>query len=88
LKVFEYAPKKIKQSITGSGNASKEQVAAMMSTLLNSKEIPTILDATDALGAAVCHYFQKGIGTISLSGKKSVKKGWSGFVKENQNRIT
>jgi len=88
LKVFEYAPKKIKQSITGSGNASKEQVAAMLTTLLHSKEIPTVLDATDALGAAVCHYFQKGVGTLSLGGKKTNKKGWGSFVKENKDRVS
>ena len=53
--IFEYAPKKIKQSVTGSGNASKEQVAAMLSKLLMFQEIPKLLDATDALGVAVCH---------------------------------
>ena len=57
--IFEYSPKKIKQSITGNGNASKEQVAAMLFTLLKYKDAPKYLDATDGLAVAVCHYFQK-----------------------------
>ncbi|WP_293312703.1 crossover junction endodeoxyribonuclease RuvC, partial [Pedobacter sp. UBA5917] len=52
--VTEYSPRKIKQSITGSGNATKEQVAAMLQRLLNFKETPEFLDATDGLAVAVC----------------------------------
>ena len=59
IPIFEYSPKKIKMSITGNGNASKEQVASMLKSLMNIKEIPKHLDATDGLAAAVCHYFQK-----------------------------
>src|SRR6185436_15867057 len=58
IPIFEYSPKKIKQSITGNGNASKEQVAAMLKTLLKLEQTPGKLDATDGLGAAVCHFFQ------------------------------
>src|SRR5205085_6427741 len=58
IPIFEYSPKKIKQSITGNGNGSKEQVAAMLQTLLGIREKPDFLDATDGLAAAVCHYFQ------------------------------
>ena len=58
IPMTEYSPKKIKMSITGNGNASKEQVAAMLENLLNFKNDDKYLDATDALGAAVCHYFQ------------------------------
>ena len=83
LEVIEYTPKKIKQSITGSGSASKEQVASMLETLLKTKEIPNVLDATDALGAAVCHFFQKG----SSLGKNKKYGGWSEFVKENRQRL-
>src|SRR6186997_3258134 len=57
--VFEYSPRKIKQSITGNGNASKEQVAAILSHLLQFDHQYLLLDATDALGVAVCHQFQK-----------------------------
>ncbi len=86
LEVFEYSPKKIKQSVTGSGNASKEQVASMLSTLLNTKEIPKVLDATDALGAAICHHFQKGRDALNFNSSKKYS-GWSGFVKNNEKRI-
>ena len=79
----EYTPKKIKQSITGSGNSSKEQVARMLMRLLNIKEIPKYLDATDGLAAAVCHHFQKGIGEHN----KSKSSSWKGFLNENPNRL-
>ncbi len=81
IPVAEYAPKKIKQSITGSGTASKEQVAGMLSNLLKFKNTPTHLDATDGLAVAVCHYFQMG--------KPKTEKnysGWKAFVKDNPKR--
>lgn len=78
--IVEYSPKKIKQSVTGNGNASKEQVAAMLLHLLKIKETPKLLDATDALAAAVCHHFQNG--NVE---KKS--KGWGSFVKDNPGRV-
>lgn len=56
--IFEYSPKRIKQSITGKGSASKEQVAAMLQSMFQIKELSKFLDATDGLAAAVCHYFQ------------------------------
>ena len=59
IPIFEYAPKKIKQSITGNGNASKEQVSGMLQSLLNIETMPKQLDASDGLAAAVCHYYQK-----------------------------
>ncbi len=83
--VEEYAPKKIKQSITGSGNASKEQVAGMLQTLLSFKELPKYLDATDGLAAAVCHYFQAGQGGGSGGSKKSYSS-WDAFVKDKDNK--
>ena len=57
--IFEYAPKKIKMAITGKGTASKEQVAGMLKTILDIKEMPKHLDASDGLAAAVCHHFQR-----------------------------
>lgn len=80
--IFEYTPKKIKQSITGNGNASKEQVAAMLINLLSIDKKPEYLDATDGLAAAVCHYFQKG---ISTSG--SNYSGWKQFITKNPGRV-
>ncbi|MCP4552811.1 MAG: crossover junction endodeoxyribonuclease RuvC [Bacteroidetes bacterium] len=82
LPVVEYSPKKIKQSITGKGNASKEQVAAMLIQLLNIKEELTYLDATDGLAAAVCHFFQKG----NLSADDNYNS-WKSFINKNPDRI-
>lgn len=78
----EYTPKKIKQSITGNGNASKEQVAKMLQSLLHFKEIPKYLDATDGLAAAVCHHFQKGVGEHN----KSKSGSWKAFISNNPGR--
>ena len=80
IPIIEYAPKKIKQSVTGNGNASKEQVASMLMTIFNFKERPKLLDATDALAVALCHHYQNGT-------SKGKKKTWSSFVKENPGRI-
>lgn len=83
LPIEEYSPKKIKQSITGSGNASKEQVAQMLMRLLDIKEMPKYLDATDGLAAAVCHHFQGGVGEHN----KSKSGSWKGFMSDNPNRV-
>jgi crossover junction endodeoxyribonuclease RuvC len=82
IPVKEYSPKEIKQSITGSGNASKEQVAKMLMNLNLIKELPKNLDSTDGLAAAVCHHFNKG----KVSTKKSYS-GWDSFIKQNSDRI-
>lgn len=79
IPVVEYAPKKIKQSVCGNGNASKEQVAAMLKQLLHFKETPKLLDATDALSVAVCHFFQGGKTTSS-------NKSWKAFLRDNPGR--
>ncbi|MDH5367036.1 MAG: crossover junction endodeoxyribonuclease RuvC [Cyclobacteriaceae bacterium] len=82
IPITEYAPKKVKQSVTGNGNASKEQVAQMIMTLLNFKDNPPkLLDATDALGVAVTHHFQGGSNTTS-----SVKS-WKSFINDNPDRV-
>ena len=80
IPITEYAPKKIKQSVTGNGNASKEQVAKMLKSLLHFTESPKLLDATDALAVAVCHHFQAGA-LISKS------KSWKAFLAENPGRV-
>ncbi len=80
LPITEYAPKKVKMSVTGNGNASKEQVAEMLKTLLGIKEIPQLLDATDALGVAVCHHFQGKTGASST-------KSWKSFINDNPGRV-
>ncbi len=83
LSICEYSPRKIKQAITGNGNATKEQVAAMLQNLLKFKETPEFLDATDGLAAAVCHSFQK----ITISGNKKNYSGWESFAKDNLKRV-
>lgn len=79
----EYSPRRIKQSITGNGAASKEQVAGMLQNLLHIKELPKDLDATDGLAVALCHHFSKGQGAHnSTKGNGS----WSSFLKNNPER--
>lgn len=85
--ITEYSPRKIKQSITGNGNSTKQQVAAMLQTLLKFNEAPEFLDATDGLAVAVCHSFQK-IGTSTgKTGSKKSYSGWETFVKDNPKKI-
>lgn len=82
IPITEYSPKKVKQSVTGNGNASKEQVAEMIKTLLQIKEIPKLLDATDALAVALCHHFHDG--RIQTRGRNA---GWKSFLEENPDRV-
>ncbi|MCL4135750.1 UNVERIFIED_CONTAM: hypothetical protein GTU68_054151 [Idotea baltica] len=84
--VTEYYPKKIKQSITGNGNASKEQVAAMLKQLLSMDTLPKYLDATDALGAAICHHLNTSRGNYSKNNSEKFGS-WDQFLKANPNRI-
>jgi crossover junction endodeoxyribonuclease RuvC len=81
LTITEYSPKKIKQAVTGNGNAAKEQVADMLCRMLNLKPEKLQLDATDALSVALCHHYQAG---RIVSSKKS---GWKAFIKENPERV-
>jgi crossover junction endodeoxyribonuclease RuvC len=102
LPVFEYPPKRIKQSITGNGNATKEQVANMLRTIFGYRESPSHLDATDGLAAALCHFFQKHVKLPAGSSKPTATKrkstaskkgggksysGWESFIADNPGRI-
>lgn len=90
IPLCEYSPKKIKQSITGNGNASKEQVSSMLQALLKFDGHPEYLDATDGLAAAVCHYLQNDLGSMASSKtKKPAKKhtGWASYLSENPTKI-
>lgn len=83
--IHEYAPLKIKMAITGQGQASKEQVAAMLQRLLklDKNDMGKFMDATDALGAAYCHYLQ-------MSRPETVAthyRGWKDFVNRNKERV-
>ncbi len=85
LAVTEYAPRKIKQSITGNGNASKEQLSIMLQRMFKLEVMPNDMDASDALGAAVCHYLQCSSPMAKFGGKKH--KDWKSFVASNPNRL-
>jgi crossover junction endodeoxyribonuclease RuvC len=82
IPIAEYSPKKVKQSVTGNGNASKIQVAEMLKTLLKIEEIPKLLDATDALAVALCHHFHDG--RLQTRGRTA---GWKSFLEENPGRV-
>jgi crossover junction endodeoxyribonuclease RuvC len=82
MPIFEYAPRKIKQAITGNGNASKEQVAGMLKGILHMKEMPEHLDTTDGLAAAVCHSYQSNV----MNPEKSFNS-WKDFINKHPNRV-
>ena len=83
LDIIEYSPKKIKQSVTGNGNASKEQVAGMLESIMKIKITDTTLDATDALAAALCHFNQ----SQSIFASSKTYSGWDSFIKDNPNKV-
>jgi crossover junction endodeoxyribonuclease RuvC len=82
LPIFEYAPRKIKMSITGQGAASKEQVAAMLMRILKFNMTDIRLDATDGLAAALCHFYQ----TNNPSSEKTYNS-WKDFMGKNPKRV-
>ncbi|MEZ4773410.1 MAG: crossover junction endodeoxyribonuclease RuvC [Bacteroidia bacterium] len=82
LPIFEYAPKKVKMAVTGSGSASKEQVAKMLETHLGREIASSYMDATDGLAVAVCHFFQG-----NFSQKNTNYKDWASFIENNPKRI-
>ncbi len=84
LPITEYAPLKIKMAITGNGQASKEQVAAMLQKMLHIAEndMPAFMDATDGLAAAYCHYLQMGRPVIDKG-----YNGWKDFIAKNPGRV-
>jgi crossover junction endodeoxyribonuclease RuvC len=82
LPIFEYAPRKIKMSITGQGSASKEQVAAMLMNILKFNLAEVKMDATDGLAAALCHFYQ----TNKPVNEKSYNS-WKDFMNKNPKRV-
>jgi crossover junction endodeoxyribonuclease RuvC len=83
IPIYEYAPRKIKMSITGQGAASKEQVAFMLKSLLGLKELPADLDATDGLAAAFCHFLQMGKPATSARAGS-----WKEFIRSHPGRVS
>lgn len=98
IPVFGYPPRLVKQSITGKGSASKEQVAAMVQRLLPGSILPAQLDATDAVSVALCHYFRSrepiaaaASSNSGIQGSKSRKSnysGWQAFLQDNPERTS
>jgi crossover junction endodeoxyribonuclease RuvC len=88
IPVTEYSPKKVKQSITGNGNADKEQVWKMLQRLTSLPDKPKYFDATDALAVALCHHFGSKIPVPAKTapGKKA-KSSWENFVAANKHRV-
>ena len=82
IPITEYSPKKIKLSITGNGNASKEQVAKMLQDMLKIKTLPKKLDSTDGLAAAVCHYFNHN----KMTNDKKYS-GWQSYISKNPDKV-
>lgn len=83
IDVTEYSPRKIKQAVTGNGNASKEQVATFLESILNEKIEVATLDATDALAVAVCHATGKAI----ITGSSAKSNSWKAFINKNPKRV-
>ena len=84
IDVTEYSPKKVKQSITGNGNADKDQVWKLLQRVLNIEEKPQYFDATDALAVALCHHYQTS-SVLNITGKGF--KGWDDFIKKNPGKV-
>jgi crossover junction endodeoxyribonuclease RuvC len=85
IPVTEYSPKKIKQSITGNGNADKQQVWKMLQHILQLQETDIrYMDASDALAVALCHHYQSSSPLKAAGGKL---KGWDDFIAKNPARV-
>ncbi len=98
--VFEYAPTKVKQTITGRGGATKESLAAMLKSILGVESPSKRLDATDGMAVALCHYYTISSSLIGIDrgakskglggGRKSQTRGgsssWEQFVRANPER--
>lgn len=92
IPIFEYAPRTIKQTITGNGSSSKQQVAKMLQHIIHFQEMPEFLDATDALAAAVCHWLDRGKDVnytkhAAQKAKAAKKADWSSFIANNPDRV-
>ncbi len=82
LDIQEYSPREIKQSVTGNGNASKNQIAAMVKSILNLRQMPETFDETDAIAVALCHFYRQN----KISTKKSYSS-WNDFISKNPDKL-
>lgn len=85
--VTEYSPKKVKQAITGNGNANKDQVMKMLERIVEIKQAATYFDATDALAVAICHHFQQTSPLVGVGVATKKSKGWDDFIAQNPGRV-
>lgn len=83
IPIFEYAPKKIKMSITGTGEASKEQIAILLGKFMVMPDTISTLDETDAIAIAYCHHLQ---GSLPTTGSSKCKD-WGDFIKQNPDKV-
>ena len=88
MPVSEYSPKRIKQAITGSGNADKDQVFKMLQHLVNLPDKPKYFDATDALAVAICHHFSDGIPVTKTPSRKKSLSNWEKFMNDNPGSVS
>lgn len=82
LPIYEYAPLLVKQSITGMGRASKEQVAYFLQKVYGLTELPKQMDATDAVAVAICHHIQQ-----SRPTQQKAYSGWEDYIKKNPDKV-
>lgn len=87
IPIVEYAPRKIKQSVTGNGAASKEQVAYMLENILKMELSREFMDATDGIAIAICHHYHANAPAAVVAKGKAKKGGWAAFVEENPKRL-
>lgn len=90
VSVVEYSPRSIKQSVTGNGNATKQQVAQMLPHLITGDIEYKFLDASDAVGVAFCHYLSAKEGAINTkksSTKRKKSSDWGSFLQDNPDRL-
>ncbi len=83
IEIVEYSPRRIKQSITGKGNATKQQVAKLLQSIVKFEELSEFYDETDALATAVCHFHSYKLTTTN--GRQF--KGWGDFIKSNSTKV-
>lgn len=84
IPIFEYAPRKVKMSVTGSGTASKEQIALLLGKFMTIQTTSDMLDETDAIAIAYCHYLQ---GCSAVDTGKAGCKSWGDFIKKNPDKL-
>lgn len=85
LGVCEYSPKKVKQAVTGNGNASKEQIWQMLEKILHFHKKPDYFDATDAVAVALCHHFQQRRPHYSVADDA---KSWKEFILKHPEKVS